>query len=210
MTDLINILLPPTKIRLNIGLFFGSFNPPHIGHMAIANYLVEFAGLNQLWFVVSPQNPLKEQSSLLKEYDRLELVRQAVEGDLRFRVSDVEFRMPKPSYTINTLTYLKDKFPDHTFTLIIGSDNLENFQQWKDYGTILGNYRIIVYPRPGFSGESVPGHNNIRLIEAPQMEISSTFIRDSIRAGKDVRYFVTAPVWEYMDKMNYYRNMPKG
>ena len=210
MTDLINILLPPTKIRLNVGLFFGSFNPPHIGHMAIANYMVEFAAINQLWFVVSPQNPLKEQGSLLKEYDRLELVRLAVEGDQRFRVSDVEFRLPKPSYTINTLNYLKEKFPDHTFTLILGSDNLENFNQWKDYQIILDNYKIIVYPRPGFSGENVPRHKNIIFIEAPLMDISSTFIRNSIKAGKDVRYFVTTPVWEYMDKMNYYRNMQKG
>jgi nicotinate-nucleotide adenylyltransferase len=210
MTDLINILLPPAKIKLKVGLFFGSFNPPHIGHMAIANYMVEFAGINQLWFIVSPRNPLKEEGTLLKEYDRLELVRLAVEGDLRFRVSDVEFRMPKPSYTIHTLTYLKEKFPDHTFTLILGSDNLQNFRLWKDYETILENYQIIVYPRPGYSGENIPRHKNIKWIEAPMMDISSTFIRDSINAGKDVRYFVTTPVWEYMDKMNYYRNMQKS
>jgi nicotinate-nucleotide adenylyltransferase len=210
VADLINILLPPTKIKLQVGLFFGSFNPPHIGHLAIANYMVEFTDISQLWFMVSPQSPLKEEGSLLREYDRLELVRLAVEGDRRFRVSDVEFRLPKPSYTIHTLTSLKEKFPDHTFTLILGSDNMENFSQWKDYTKILENYRIFVYPRPGYAGENVPQHKNISWMEAPMMDISSTFIRESIRAGKDVRYFVSAPVWEYMDKMNYYRNMQKG
>lgn len=205
MTDLINILLPPTKIRLQVGLFFGSFNPPHIGHLAIGNYIVEFAGLNQVWFVVSPQNPLKDKDILLREYDRLELVRQAVENDLRFRVSDAEFRLPKPSYTINTLNYLKEKFPDHTFSLVMGSDNLESFRQWKDYETIMENFRILVYPRPGTAANAQIVHPNITLLKAPMMEISSTFIRDSVKAGKDMRYFVSSRVWEYLDKMNYYR-----
>jgi nicotinate-nucleotide adenylyltransferase len=167
--------------------------------------MVEFAGLNQLWFVVSPQNPLKEKEILLREYDRLELVRQAVENDLRFRVSDVEFRLPKPSYTINTLEYLKEKFPDHTFSLVMGSDNLECFRQWKDYETIMENFRILVYPRLGVATDELMGHSNITLLKAPLMEISSTFIRDSVKAGKDMRYFVSSKVWEYMDKMNYYR-----
>jgi nicotinate-nucleotide adenylyltransferase len=205
MSDLINILLPPTKFRLQVGLFFGSFNPPHIGHLAIANYMVEFAGLDQLWFVVSPQNPLKENEVLLREYDRLELTRLAVEDDLRFRVSDAEFRLPKPSYTINTLQNLKEKFPDHTFSLVMGSDNLESFRQWKDYQTILENHRILVYPRLGVAADKLMVHPDITLLKAPLMEISSTFIRDSVKAGKDMRYFVSFRVWEYLDKMNCYR-----
>jgi nicotinate-nucleotide adenylyltransferase len=207
MTDLINILLPPTKFKLKAGLFFGSFNPPHIGHLAIANYMVEFTGMDQLWFIVSPQNPLKDQSCLLNDYDRLELVRLAVEGDLRFRVSDVEFRLPKPSFTINTLDYLKEKFPDYFFQLVMGSDNLENFRQWKDYEQILENYQILIYPRSGSGSDDTVIHKNIQIIKAPMMEISSTFIRESIKNGKNMHYFLPAQVWEYIDKMNYYRKM---
>ena len=209
MTDLINILLPPTKIPMKIGLFFGSFNPPHIGHLAIANFLVEYTDLSQLWFVVSPRNPFKEEDTLLKEYDRLELVRQAVNDDRRFRVSDVEFRLSKPSYTIHTLDHLKEKFPDHTFILVMGSDNLENFSQWKDVGRILENHRILVYPRPGYDPSGYLTHENISLVKAPLLEVSSTFIRHAVGEGKDVRYFVPERVWEYMDKMNYYRKSPK-
>ncbi len=205
MTDLINILLPPSKIRLKVGLFFGSFNPPHIGHLAIANFMTEFTEIDQLWFVVSPQNPLKDRGILLKDYDRLELVRLAVEGDLRFRVSDVEFRLPKPSYTIQTLTHLKEKFPDHTFLLIMGSDNLAHFTRWKDYRQILGNHAILVYPRPGITSGDFPVHENIRIVKAPLMEISSTFIREAVGAGKNMQYFVPPRVWDYMDKMNFYR-----
>lgn len=207
MSGLINILLPPTKIPMKIGLFFGSFNPPHIGHMAIANYMVEYAGLTQVWFVVSPQNPLKEQSGLLKDYDRLELMRLAVNDDRRFRVSDVEFRLSKPSYTINTLEFLKEKFPDHLFSLIIGTDNLENFNKWKEYERILDNYPILVYPRPGYEISAQLVHDHIRLVEAPKLEISSTFVRQAIAEGRDVRYFVPERVWDYMDKMNYYRKL---
>jgi nicotinate-nucleotide adenylyltransferase len=205
MAGLINILLPPTKIPMKIGLFFGSFNPPHIGHMAIANYLAEYTDLTQVWFVVSPQNPLKEQTGLLKEYDRLELMRQAVGDDRRFRVSDVEFRLPRPSFTINTLEHLKEKFPDHLFSLIMGADNLENFSKWKEYERILDNYHILIYPRPGSGNSGHFSHDHIRWVEAPLLEISSTFIRQAIAEGRDVRYFVPERVWDYMDKMNYYR-----
>jgi nicotinate-nucleotide adenylyltransferase len=205
MSDLINILLPPSKSSLKVGLYFGSFNPPHIGHLAIANYMVEFAGIDQLWFVVSPMNPLKEEAELLKEYDRLELVRLAVEDDFRFRVSDVEFRLPKPSYTIHTLRHLKEKFADYTFYIIMGSDNIENFRLWKDYTLILENFRILVYPRPGMDSGDIINHPNIQIINAPMLEISSTFIRESIRNGKNMHYFLPPYVWEYIDKMNYYR-----
>lgn len=205
MTDLINILLPPGRIRLKVGLFFGSFNPPHIGHLAIANYMTEFTGIDQLWFVVSPKNPLKDQDILLNEYDRLEMVRLAVGEDPRFRVSDVEFRLPKPSYTIDTLNQLKGKFPDHTFSVIMGSDNLENFRHWKSWEAIAENYPVWVYPRPGFVSDAVLPHPNMQLIKAPLMEISSTFIRNAIREGKNLRFFVPHQVWSYIEKMNFYR-----
>jgi nicotinate-nucleotide adenylyltransferase len=207
MAGLINILLPPTKIPMKIGLFFGSFNPPHIGHMAIANYLAEYTDLTQVWFVVSPQNPFKEQAGLLKEYDRLELMRQAVGDDRRFRVSDAEFRLPKPSYTISTLEYMKEKFPDHLFSLIMGADNLENFSKWKEYERILDNYHILVYPRHGYESSGHPSHDHIRWVDAPLLDISSTFIRLAIAEGRDVRYFVPERVWDYLDKMNYYRKI---
>jgi len=152
MTDLLNILLPPGKISLKIGLYFGSFNPVHIGHMAIANFLVEYGDIDQLWFVVTPQNPLKKKENLLNDIDRLEMMHIAVGDDFRFRVSDIEFRLPKPSYTIDTLTYLAEKFPAHHFSIIMGSDNLVNFHRWKNYEVIAQNYGIIVYPHQRSTG----------------------------------------------------------
>ncbi len=204
MTGFINIFLPPDKISLKVGLFFGSFNPVHIGHMAIANYMTEFAGLQQVWFVVSPQNPFKKKEELLNDYDRLELVQRATGDDPRFRVNDAEFRMPKPSYTIDTLTLLSEKFPNHHFSLIMGSDILTNFTHWKNYQAILDHYPILVYPRPG-SSEGSFSHDNIRIIEAPLIEISSTFLRKAIRDGHNMRFFFPEPVWQYIDKMNFYR-----
>lgn len=204
MTGFINIFLPPEKITLKVGLFFGSFNPIHIGHMAIANYMAEYAGLQQVWFVVSPQNPFKKKEDLLNDFDRLELVRLAIGDDPRFRVSDAEFRMPKPSYTIDTLTHLSGKYPTHHFSLIMGSDNLTKFTQWKNYQEILNHYPILVYPRPG-SPESPFTHETILTIEAPLMEISSTFLRNAIREGHNMRCFFPEKVWEYIDKMNFYR-----
>ena len=149
MTGLLNIILPPGKVSLRIGLFFGSFNPVHIGHLAIANYLVEFGNIDQLWFVVSPHNPHKKKENLLHDYDRLEMMQIAIRNEHRFRVCDVEFRLPKPSYTIDTLTHLSEKYPDHSFSIIMGSDNIVNFHRWKNYDQILKNYGILVYPRPG-------------------------------------------------------------
>lgn len=206
MTDLINLLIPPGKVSLKIGLYFGSFNPVHIGHLAIANYMVEFAGINELWFVVSPQNPLKKKENLLNDYDRLEMMHIAVANEQRFRVSDIEYRLPKPSYTIDTLVHLSEKYPDHKFALIMGSDNLESLNRWKNYEMILENYEIIVYPRPGYESSSVADSPNIKVVDAPLMEISSTFIRDSVKAGKKINWFLPPKVWEYIDKMGFYRD----
>lgn len=187
------------------GLYFGSFNPVHIGHLAIANYMVEFTGLDEFWFVVSPQNPHKQKANLLNDYDRLEMVKLAVEGDDRLQVSDIEFFLQKPSYTVDTLAYLKDRYPNRIFKILMGSDNLENFHKWKNFDVILENYGVLVYPRPGFDKEKVQPHKNILIAEnAPQMEISSSFIRNAIKNGKDVRHFLPPKVWEYIESKGFY------
>ena len=192
-----------TKIT---GLYFGSFNPIHIGHLAIANYLVEFTEIDQLWFVVSPHNPHKKKANLLNDYDRLELAHRAVGDDMRLKVSDIEFFLPKPSYTVDTLAYLKDRNPNRHFKILMGSDNLENFHKWKNYETIVENYGVIVYPRPGFEASEMKTHKNITLAEnVPLMEISSSFIRNAVKEGKDVRYFLPPKVWEYIDEKGFYR-----
>jgi len=192
-----------TKIT---GLYFGSFNPIHIGHLAIANYLVEFTEIDQLWFVVSPHNPHKKKANLLNDYDRLELAHRAVGDDLRLKVTDIEFFLPKPSYTVDTLAYLKDRNPNRHFKILMGSDNLENFHKWKNYETIVENYGVIVYPRPGFEASKMKTHKNITLAEnVPLMEISSSFIRNAVKEGKDVRYFLPPKVWEYIDEKGFYR-----
>lgn len=206
MSDLIlDILSPKTNLKLNVGLFFGSFNPVHIGHMAIANFMVEFTDIDQVWFVVTPQNPHKLNQSLLSEYDRLEMVNLAIGSDLRFRASDIEFRLPKPSFTVDTLATLSDKFPVYTFKLIMGSDNLKCITKWKNYEAILLNYGILVYPRPGFKTEEAIRHKNITIAGAPLMEISSSFIRRAIHDEKDVRHFLPGAVFDYIDKMNLYK-----
>ena len=207
MSDLVSdILFPKTNLKLKVGLYFGSFNPVHIGHMAIANYMVEYTSIDQLWFVVSPHNPLKNKLNLLNDYQRLDLVNRAIEDDNRFRASNIEFNLPKPSYTIDTLTYLKEKFPDYEFVILMGSDNLESFHKWKNFKTIVQNYGIIVYPRPGFEQAKVLKHENIVIAkEAPLMEVSSSFIRNAIHEGKDVRHFLPQNVWKYVDEMNFYK-----
>jgi len=202
----IDILAPKTNLRLKVGLYFGSYNPIHIGHLAIANYMVEFTGIDQLWFVVSPQSPHKKKNNLLDDYQRLEMVHRAVEGDDRLRASNIEFNLPKPSYTVDTLAYLKDQHPKYDFVILMGSDNLENFHRWKNFESIVENYGIIVYPRPGFDASKVQEHKNIVVAgEAPLMEISSSFIRRAIRDGKDVRHFLPPKTWEYLEEMNFYR-----
>lgn len=186
------------------GLYFGSFNPIHIGHMAIANFIIEFTNLQQLWFVVSPQNPLKEKKSLLKDYHRLEMVYLAVEEDDRFRASDIEFRLPTPSYTIDTLAYLEEKNPGREFSLVMGSDGLRTFHKWKHADLIMEKYHRFIYPRPGVELEEISRQPNATIVEAPLMEISSSFIRNAIRQGKDVRHLMPAKSYQYMREMHFY------
>ncbi len=210
MSNLISdILSPKIKPGLEIGLYFGSYNPVHIGHLAIANYMVEYTDIDQLWFVVSPQNPHKKRSNLLADYHRLEMVNRAIEDDNRMRASNIEFSLPKPSYTVNTLAHLSDQYPNYHFRILMGSDNLENFHKWKNFETIIENYGVIVYPRPGFDKSKVKITENMVIAEgAPLMEISSSFIRNAIRQGKDIRHFLPLKTWEYLDEMNYYTHSP--
>ncbi len=188
---------------MNIGLYFGSFNPIHAGHLIIASHIADNTDLEQVWFVVSPQNPLKPSGSLLNEYHRLHLVQTAVEGDPRFRVTDVEFKLPKPSYTIDTLTHLKERYPANQFTVIMGTDSFENIGKWKNYALLLNNYSFILYPRPGFETKDLP--SNVVLVTAPLLEISSTAIRKNIREGKSVRYLLPDNVREEIERSGYYK-----
>lgn len=173
--------------------------------MALANYMVEFTDMEQVWFVISPHNPLKEKSSLLHQNQRLYMVNVAIEDDARFKSSTIEFDLPRPSYTINTLVHLKEKYPKHTFSLIIGQDNLENFHKWKNYEEILKKYKLYVYPRPGAKSTELEQHPNVVLTQAPVIEISSTFIRESIKNKKDIRHFLPEKAWQYIDEMNLYK-----
>lgn len=181
---------------MKVGLFFGSFNPIHIGHLIIANIVHEVTDCDEVWFIVSPQNPLKQNKNLLHEFDRYDLVRAAISDDYYFRVSDVEFSMPKPSYTIDTLTVLSEKYPDYTFKLIVGEDNLESFLKWKNHHIILEHYGLIVYPRPNSVETDLLKNPNVTKIDAPQMDISATLIRKLIRGGKSIKYLVPDPVDE--------------
>ncbi len=190
---------------MHIGLFFGSFNPIHIGHLALANYMAQFTNLKQVWFVVSPHNPLKQKTSLLNQNDRLHLVNLAIDDCDFLKSSNIEFSLPQPSYTINTLNKLIDKYPKHTFSLIMGEDNLASFTKWKNYEDILNNYKIYVYPRPNVPHTDLRTHKNVILTQAPLMQISSTFIRESIKNKKNVSCFVPKLVWNYIDEMNLYK-----
>jgi len=192
---------------MKIGLYFGSFNPIHIGHLVIANHLAEYSDLDQIWFVVTPHNPFKKKSSLLDNFQRLEMVYRATQDYTKLKPSDIEFNLPQPNYTINTLVHLQEKHPDYAFSLIMGEDNLKSFHKWKNYELILENHDIYVYPR--ISKDRVEtqfdGHKNIHVIDAPIMELSSTFIRKSIKAGKNVQPMLPQHVWEYLDEMNFYK-----
>ena len=190
---------------MKVGLYFGTYNPIHIGHLAIAGYMVEYADIDELWFVVTPQNPFKERSSLLDDYARLELVHRAVKPHPKMRVSDVEFGLKKPSFTIHTLNVLEEKHPDYEFNLIMGADNLLHFHKWRGYEMILERYKLLVYPRLEQVEVDLMEHPNINLIDAPIMQIASTFIRKAIKEGKDVSYFLPPNVAEYVDEMNYYK-----
>lgn len=189
---------------MKIGLFFGSFNPIHIGHMIIAQTMLEYSGIEELWFVVSPQNPLKKSKSLLHEFDRYDMVEAAISENPKFRVSDVEFRMPKPSYTIDTLVLLHEKHPNHEFKLIMGGDNLKHFHKWKNSEQILENYGLLVYPRPGQEQDRILTHQNIQYIESPLLDISATFIRKAIKNGHSIKYLVPESVESYIDRKALY------
>lgn len=183
---------------MKTGLFFGSFNPIHIGHMAIANYMLEYTDLKELLMIVSPQNPFKSKTNLINEFDRIKMVELAIGNDSRIIASDIEFRLPKPSYTIDTLTYLSERNPSKEFVLLIGTDNLEFFHKWKNYEQLLDHYQLYVYPRPGSGLGSYSDHKNVKLINAPLIEISSSFIRESIKNGKNIQHFLPAKVYDYI------------
>lgn len=189
---------------MNIGLFFGSFNPIHIGHLIIANTMATATDLNQVWFVVSPQNPFKKTKSLLHEFDRLDMVERAIADNSRLKATDIEFSMPKPSYTIDTLARLTEKYPQHTFRLIMGEDNLEQFANWKNYDKILEYYGLYVYPRPQAKESPFKSHPHVRLVAAPLLDISATYIRDSIRASRSIRYMVPDVVEEMIERKKFY------
>ncbi|ERM82692.1 nicotinic acid mononucleotide adenylyltransferase [Rhodonellum psychrophilum GCM71 = DSM 17998] len=177
-------------------MFFGSFNPIHIGHLIIANIMQDQTDLDEVWFVVSPQNPFKKQQSLLHEFDRLRMVELAIADHFHFRATDVEFHMPRPSYTIDTLTLLSEKFPNHTFKLIVGGDNLTHFHKWKNHEVILAEYGLYVYPRPGENPSF--DHPNVHFVEAPLMDISATFIRNAVKTGHSVKYLLPDAVEGYI------------
>ncbi|MFT7032070.1 MAG: nicotinate-nucleotide adenylyltransferase [Cyclobacteriaceae bacterium] len=179
---------------MEVGLFFGSFNPIHIGHMIIAQTVFDSTGIEELWFVVSPQNPFKKNRSLLHEFDRLDLVEMAIRENLKFKSCDVEFHMPKPSYTIDTLILLSEKYPDHQFKLIMGEDNLLHFKKWKNSDKILEHYGLIVYPRPGQMDVELDHHDNIKFVKSPLLDISATFIRKAIKEGRSIKYLVPESV----------------
>lgn len=202
---------------MNIGLYFGTYNPIHVGHLIIANYMVEYTNLDQVWLVVTPQNPLKKKSTLLEDYHRYAMVEMAVLDNDKLKASNIEFKLPQPSYTINTLTYLKEKHPKHQFSLIMGEDNLRTFHKWKNYEQILENHKIYVYPRALTEQEriemiesasvenSFSNKKNIIICDAPVMKISASFIRDAIKNKKDTRYLLTEVVYKYVQEMNFYK-----
>lgn len=190
-----------------IGLYFGTFNPIHIGHLVIANHMVEYSELDEVWMVITPHNPHKKKKTLLDDIHRLTMVRIAVEDYPKLKASNVEFDLPQPNYTVHTLAYLEEKYPQTDFCLIIGEDNLKSFHKWKNYEVILDRYGIYVYPRNTKMqlNPDLIGLPAITIINAPKMEISSTFIRKSIKEGKNVRPLLPQVVWEYIDEMNFYK-----
>lgn len=190
-----------------VGLFFGTFNPVHIGHLIIANHIAEFSELEEVWLVVTPHNPFKKKSSLLENHHRLEMVYKACEGYENLKPSDIEFGLPQPNYTVTTLAHLQEKYPTNEFCPIMGEDNLKSFHKWKNYEVILENHQIYVYPRiaTGKPQEEFLDHPKITQVAAPVMEISSTFIRQAIKEGKNIKPMLPAAVWDYIKLMNFYR-----
>jgi nicotinate-nucleotide adenylyltransferase len=197
--------MPAQKKNIKVtGLFFGSFNPIHTGHLIIAGHILEWSPLDEIWFVVSPQNPLKNKTSLLAGHHRFALVNIAIDDNPKFCASNIEFSLPEPSYTINTLAALSEKYPNRTFVLIMGADSLQTLHKWKNYEVILKEYHIIVYPRPGSDGGAFRDHPRITWVEAPLMEISSTAIRNAILSGKSARYLLPDKVHDYIHEMHFY------
>ncbi|GAA4338003.1 nicotinate (nicotinamide) nucleotide adenylyltransferase [Flaviaesturariibacter amylovorans] len=192
---------------MQVGLYFGSFNPIHIGHLIIASHVLNVTSLQRVWFVISPQNPFKPSSTLLNEYDRLHLVNKAIEGDDRLRASEVEFSLPRPSYTAHTLAYLEEKYPTYSFQIIMGSDSFQNLPKWKNAGAIIGRYPILVYERPGFPVADTHGAE-VTLLQAPLLEISATHIRGLLHDGKSIRYLVPDAVAEEIRSSRFYRKGP--
>lgn len=192
---------------MKIGLYFGTFNPIHVGHLIIANHMAEHSDLDQVWMVVTPHNPFKKKSTLLDDYHRLQMVHLAAEDFPKIKPSDIEFKLDQPNYTVNTLVHLQEKYPDHEFSLIMGEDNLKSFHKWKNYEAILEHHDIYVYPRISSEIENLDlkNHVKIHLIDAPVVEISSTFIRDTIKKGKNVQPLLPLKVWEYIDHNNFYK-----
>ncbi|URM37662.1 nicotinate (nicotinamide) nucleotide adenylyltransferase [Flavobacterium anhuiense] len=202
---------------MKIGLYFGTYNPIHVGHLIIANHMAEFADLDQIWIVVTPHNPLKKKATLLDDQQRLQMVYLATEDYPKIKPSDIEFKLPQPSYTVITLAHLQEKYPNHEFSLIMGEDNLKTLHKWRNYEVILENHDIYVYPRleaKGRTGEAISdepenvelkSHPKIHVIDAPIVEISSTFIRNSIKEGKNIQPLLPPKVWEYIDHNNFYK-----
>jgi nicotinate-nucleotide adenylyltransferase len=202
---------------MKIGLYFGTFNPIHVGHLIIANHMAEHSDLDQVWMVVTPHNPLKKKNTLLDDYHRLQMVHLAAEDFPKIKPSDIEFKLAQPNYTVNTLVHLHEKYPDHEFSLIMGEDNLRSLHKWKNHEAILEHHDIYVYPRlesKSRTGEAIStevenlmfnNHPKIHLIDAPVVEISSTFIRDNIKKGKNIQPLLPLKVWEYIDHNNFYK-----
>lgn len=204
---------------MKVGLYFGTFNPIHVGHLIIANYMADYTDLDQVWLVVSPQNPLKEKKSLLADYHRIALVREGISENSNLRASDIEFKLPIPSYTSNTLAHLKENYPENEFALIMGEDNLRTFHKWKNHEWILNNYKLYVYPRVmtiqeeaeeseirSNTANTFRDHPSVTMCDdVPVMKVSSSFIRQAIKNGNDVRYLLTESVYKYVEEMNFYK-----
>lgn len=191
---------------MKIGLFFGSFNPIHVGHLIIANHMALETDLDKVWLVVTPHNPHKKKKTLANDFDRLHMVKLSIENNPQLKASDIEFGLPQPSYTIDTLTYLKEKYPNDVFSLIMGGDNLGTLHNWKNYEMILNDYHIYVYQRPTYDLGGLVDHPHVKIVEAPMLAISSSYIRNQIKKGSSIQYLVTEPVFEYIDGSSMYRS----
>ncbi|OSY88674.1 nicotinate-nucleotide adenylyltransferase [Tenacibaculum holothuriorum] len=191
----------------NIGLYFGTFNPIHVGHLIIANHMVEHSDLDEIWMVVTPHNPFKKKSTLLDNHHRLEMVYLATKDYDKISPSDIEFKLPQPNYTVNTLAYISEKYPKHNFSIIMGEDNLKSFHKWKNYEVILEDYQVYVYPRisEGIVETQFNNHPKITKVDAPIVQISSTMIRNGVKENKNIQPLVNKEVWQYVDEMNFYK-----